>query len=372
MIEIGNQTPLKNSMRNLFTAALEDGVFTGAAAGYIINDNKGRDEKIWTFGSTDISRENRITKSTFFDLASLTKPLVTGLALLVVMEDTGVDLSTPLKRLLKQEIPSDLKEIQLAQLMNHSSGLPGYRPYYQELMSLPDLQDRKKKIVERILMEKMQYPTGLYHVYSDLGYILLGKIIEEITDFPLDIFWSERVLGPLGLKDELLFNPDCVIQDKRCFAATEICPWSGQMLRGRVHDENCRAMGGVAGHAGLFGTIEGVLQLCEHILLQFKGEEKHPAYSNENLKKILIKQKNSNWTCGFDSPSKEGSSSGKYFSNQSIGHLGFTGTSFWVDLARNGCIVLLTNRVHPTRANEKIKGFRPIFHNAIMRHLFSK
>lgn len=371
-IENLNPSPLAVSIGSLFTDALKDGVFSGAAAGLILNDGTRRRKETWFFGTTDKSREYEISESTFFDLASLTKPLVTVPSILVAMEKKGIDLKTPLKELLRQTIPSYMEEIQVAQLMDHSSGLPGYRPYFQQLIALADQQDRKKRIVDLILAETLLYPTGSSHVYSDLGYILLGWIIEQFAQSSLDLYWSENVLEPFGLHDKLLFKPEFVIKDPGRFAATEKCPWSGHMLRGRVHDENCRALGGVAGHAGLFGTIEGVLQFCEHIMLQYRGEEKHPAYSNENLKKILIRKKNSNWTCGFDSPSKEESSSGGYFSDQSIGHLGFTGTSFWIDLARGICIVLLTNRVHPNRANEGIKKFRPKFHDTIMASLLNQ
>ena len=141
------------------------------------------------------------------------------------------------------------------------------------------------------------------------------------------------------------------------------------MLSGVVHDENCRAVGGVAGHAGLFGTVEGVLELCNHLVRQLRGEETHPAYSNEKLRQLLTRHGESTWMYGFDTPSIKGSSSGMYFSDQSAGHLGFTGTSFWIDLARGISVVLLTNRVHPTRENYGIRKFRPLFHDIVMKAL---
>ena len=200
------------------------------------------------------------------------------------------------------------------------------------------------------------------------GTSCLGKLIEKITRIPLDIFWTESVLRPLGLQDKLIFRPAGKGIERELLAATEDCPWSGEMLRGVVHDENCRAIGGVAGHAGLFGTVEGVLELCGHLLRQWRGEEKHPAYSAANLRKIFHRGDSSSWCRGgFDTPSKQGSSSGRYFSEKTVGHLGFTGTSFWIDLARGIAVVLLTNRVHPSRENEEIKRFRPLFHDTVMK-----
>lgn len=128
------------------------------------------------------------------------------------------------------------------------------------------------------------------------------------------------------------------------------------MLCGEVHDENCRSMGGVAGHAGLFGTVEGVLSICSHLLRQWRGDEEHPNYSSNLLRDIFAYRSDSAWRYGFDTPSKINSSSGQLFSSLSVGHLGFTGTSFWIDLERGVAVVLLTNRVHPSRANEKYAG----------------
>ena len=128
-------------------------------------------------------------------------------------------------------------------------------------------------------------------------------------------------------------------------------------------------MGGVAGHAGLFGTVDGVLIFCRHLLRQWRGEEQHPNYSSVLVRRIFADNPGSSWRYGFDTPSKVNSSSGRFFSPRSVGHLGFTGTSFWIDLDRGIAVVLLTNRVHPQRSNEKIKDFRPRIHDALMESL---
>jgi CubicO group peptidase (beta-lactamase class C family) len=129
-------------------------------------------------------------------------------------------------------------------------------------------------------------------------------------------------------------------------------------------------MGEVAGHAGLFGTVKGVLSITEHILGQWQGIKKHPNIENNDLKKALErKYAERTWTCGFDTPSKKGSTSGSYFSPESVGHLGYTGTSFWIDPIEDIVVVLLTNRVHPTRENKKIREFRPLFHDTVMERV---
>jgi CubicO group peptidase (beta-lactamase class C family) len=366
------QPDLNASMANLFQEALQHGFFPGAGAGFLLDNEQRKEKKMWFFGYTDQSRENEVQSSTFYDLASLTKPIVTVLSLLVLLEEKRIDLDSPLNSLIQRRVPCDKEKILLADLMAHSSGLPGYRQYYSELLNIQEILARKERIVDLILTEELAYQTGSKHLYSDLGYILLGEIVEKISQIPLDIFWTEKVLRPLGLQEKLIFHPTGKGIRSELLAATEECPWSGKMLRGVVHDENCRAIGGVAGHAGLFGTLEGVLELCGHLLRQWRGEERHPSYSVTDLRKIFRRRDHSNWCCGFDTPSKHGSSSGRYFSEKTVGHLGFTGTSFWIDLAKGIAVVLLTNRVHPNRENEKIKRFRPLFHNTVMKKVLGE
>lgn len=368
------KTPhLVASIADLFQEALQNGVFPGAAAGFLVDDGQRKEKIMWCFGYTDKSQAQAVQTSTIYDLASLTKPLVTVLSLLVLFEDKHIDLDTRLNKLIQGKVPIDKEKITVGDLLAHRSGLPGYRPYFSDLLAIEGFKARKERIVELILAEKLAYQTGSDHIYSDLGFILLGEIIEKISGSPLDIFWTERVLQPLALQEKLMFRPAAKNISQEMLAATEACPWSGEMLRGVAHDENCRAIGGVAGHAGLFGTLDGMLVLCGHLLKQWRGEERHPAYSTANLRIFLRRHQRSNWCYGgFDTPSKLCSSSGRYFSELTVGHLGFTGTSFWIDLAGGIVVVLLTNRVHPGRENEKIKRFRPLFHDTVMKQVLEK
>lgn len=370
--ELSCQINLDVKIKEIFKQALDGGVFSGAAAGYVFHTDFKYEMKTWAFGTTDDKGGQRITKSTYFDLASLTKPLVTVLSLLSLLNAKKFDLNTRIGEIIQRKIPEKMKNIEIGQLMAHNSGLPAYREYFKILIEIEEKTKRNEKIINWILHEKNNTSTENINTYSDLGYILLGRIVEDLSGLPLDVFWSEKIAKPLGLQDILLFNPTKKLDKGNTYAATENCPWTGEMLYGIVHDENCRVLGGVAGHAGLFGTIEGVLQLCNHLAQQFRGEETHPAYSNENLRKILKRHNNSSWMYGFDTPSPVGSSSGKYLSKNSAGHLGFTGTSFWIDLDRGISIVLLTNRVHPTRKNEGIRQFRPIYHDTVMINILHR
>ncbi|HSR36609.1 MAG TPA: serine hydrolase, partial [Desulfurivibrionaceae bacterium] len=221
-----------------------------------------------------------------------------------------------------------------------------------------------------ILTEPLSYLRGSQALYSDLGFLLLGMVVEAASGKALDLLFQERIAGPLGLSETLFFNR-LGAERAGSYAATEFCPWRGRVLGGEVSDENCFALGGVAGHAGLFGTTGGVLTLVEALHDLWQGEPSPLPIDPTALQKALIRQPvpDSTWALGFDTPSASGSTSGRFFSARSVGHLGFTGTSFWVDPEQHVMVVLLTNRVHPSRDNNRIKAFRPALHDAVMQAL---
>ncbi|MEN8199004.1 MAG: serine hydrolase [Thermodesulfobacteriota bacterium] len=305
----------------------------------------------------------KLEKDTYFDLASLTKPLTTVLLLLALFEKKILTGSSRLGDIFPS-CPPDKRDISITQLMSHSGGFVPHRDYFKELIKMEEGK-RKDYLLNTILAEKLTSLPGENHCYSDIGYILLGLIIEERTGEGIATLSDSLLYRPLRLHNQLFF-PGLDGRQGAGYASTEVCPWSKKMLCGTVHDDNCRAMGGVAGHAGLFGTLEGVVTLCEQLLDQWKGRGGHPAYSNPQLIRALQRVGNSNWTMGFDMVSREDSSAGSHFSRESIGHLGFTGTSFWIDPQKECIAVLLTNRVHPSRENWKIKEFRPLFHDILM------
>ncbi|MGD9009434.1 MAG: serine hydrolase, partial [Desulfobacteraceae bacterium] len=153
------------------------------------------------------------------------------------------------------------------------------------------------------------------------------------------------------------------------FAATELCPWRGRLLKGRVHDDNAYAMGGIGGHAGLFSTAAAVFHVVQALLDVDAGSHRHSPFEKDCIQTFLKRQSLGRFALGFDTPSSEGSSAGRFFSRYSVGHLGYSGTSFWMDRQKAVIVVLLTNRVHPTRFNPGIKAFRPQLHDAVMAAL---
>jgi CubicO group peptidase (beta-lactamase class C family) len=179
---------------------------------------------------------------------------------------------------------------------------------------------------------------------------------------------EKEIYFPLQLKDLFFVDPANPLPADR-FAATEKCPWRQTLMRGLVHDENAYTVSGVDGHAGLFGTATDIHCLLAEILDCYSDGSCHDIFQQDLLKEFLEYGKGTERALGFDRPAKNGSASGCLFSDNSVGHLGFTGTSFWIDLDRSIVIILLTNRVHPDRKNEKIRDFRPVLHDAIMETL---
>jgi CubicO group peptidase (beta-lactamase class C family) len=348
----------------LFINALNNGVFPGAAFSFSKRDGMVYDRLSNYYGYAQTEPQKKeLTKDTVFDLASLTKVLTTVPLLLAFINKGSIGFETSLGDIFL-DCPDDKAEITISQLMSHAGGFVAHREFFNELILLAE-PDRKKQLLRIILDDNLITDPGSVHCYSDIGYILLGLILEKLSGQELSALAKNLIYQPVGLENELFF-PE-LDSLKREYASTEKCIWTGKMLNGQVHDDNCRAMGGVAGHAGLFGTLHGVLSMAEHFLDQWKGRGEHSAYPNNLVQRILEPVENSGWIMGFDMVSEKGSSSGNYFSKKSVGHLGFTGTSFWIDPVKECIVVLLTNRVHPSRGNWKIKEFRPVFHDFLMR-----
>jgi CubicO group peptidase (beta-lactamase class C family) len=312
---------------------------------------------------------------TCFDLASLTKVLATTPLVLLSIQQGRLELDAPVHHFLEGYTGQGREAITVRMLLEHSSGLAGWRPYYQQLVSAgggstlatAEGQDAVRRMVAA---EVPEVPPGSRALYSDLGFILLDWILERVSGQPGDALFSEWLAGPLAL--ESLFFVDLKTPAKaararqgRDFAATERCPWRGRTLIGEVHDDNTYAMGGVSGQAGLFGTIESVAAVADAWLDSFLGGgrffDKHMV--QQFWKKSALP--GSTRAVGFDTPSPHASQAGGRFGPRTVGHLGFTGTSLWIDPDRELIVVLLTNRIHPTRQNEAIRQFRPLLHERV-------
>jgi serine-type D-Ala-D-Ala carboxypeptidase len=355
------------SLEKLLEAGRDQEVYTAAVAAV------GRaGELLWQGAAGQVSREPGsppASVDTVFDLASLTKPLAIALALMLLADLGLFGLSTPLGDVLASPwLPPDKRPLTLGSLLAHRSGLPAWRPFYQEVLAAPPAE-RPTLLARRAAAEPLEYEPETSTLYSDLGFMLLKAVVEEVSGRDLDAFCRRELYQPLGLKI-LGFTPKKQGGwERRTCAATEAGLIAGRSLTGEVHDENAWAVGGVAGHAGLFGTASEVFTLAAWLYRAYHGHGQGLEISSETVRRFLTPVAPGARTPGFDVPTPGHSSAGRYFSPHSVGHTGFTGTSFWIDLDQGQMVVLLTNRVHLGRDNDRIRAFRPRFHEAASRAL---
>jgi CubicO group peptidase (beta-lactamase class C family) len=365
-------------------SAVDDGVFPGAQLAV-----RHRGELVYVVTAGRISSEPPglpVRATTIYDLASLTKPLVTVTSVLLLIQRAKVALGDPVQEVLAELHGAPIGQATVRDLLTHRSGLPGWRPFYKQLdardmiSGLPGGdQPAKQHVLEMIRDEPLIYVRGERSLYSDLGFMLLGFLVERLSGMALDLWCEEAIVRPLQA-DPMMFRPTAgraqsdVVRppvDVSRIAPSEQDEWRNRLLRGEVHDENAAAMGGVAGHAGLFGTAESVLAVSGAWLRGYYGRES--ILEGELVRQFTTRQESadrSSWGLGWDTPSAP-SSSGSSFSERSFGHLGYTGTSLWIDPLCELEVVLLSNRVHPSRRNEKIKLFRPHIHDLVYREFVS-
>jgi serine-type D-Ala-D-Ala carboxypeptidase len=365
-----------------FSRALAEGVFPGAVV-LAARDDAIAFERAFGFRSL-LPAQSALQLDTVYDLASLTKPLATSVALMLLVRERQIGIDEPVARFLPGLDPAN-QTITTRQLLTHTSGLPAWKPYYEELIKIEAAGSAnfvasvsaKRFLMELVHGEAPLYPPAAQCLYSDLGFILLGELIEKLSGMPLDEFCVQRIYRPLGLSSMRFINLTQLSgrsgeQANDSIAPTEDSPWRKRILCGEVHDDNAYAMGGVAGHAGLFATARDVHRLLALLNRCLRGVDDFlPRAILEEFFTIDRSVANSRFALGWDTPGRERSASGSAFSARSVGHLGFTGTSIWWDLEKNCHIVLLTNRVHPTGKNDKIRIFRPHIHDLIMKALFS-
>jgi len=307
-----------------------------------------------------------VTLETIYDVASLTKAVVTTTAMATMVAANRVQLEAPLERFLPEWAKGPNSEwrnkVTVRHLLLHSSGLPDFRRYYLEVKG-------KKGIVAKALAEPLVAEPGTKIEYSDIGFILLGEIVERVSGRPLDQFARERILTPLGMNDTL-FNPTKSLRGR--IAPTEDDKtFRKRLVHGEVHDQNAWAMGGVAGHAGLFSTAADLAAFCQMMLNGgIYGHQRVLSRSTIAQFTRAFALPGGARTLGWNTP-VESSQSGKYFSAKSFGHLGYTGTAIWIDPEKELFVILLTNRVHPSAENEKIKEVRPAVHDAVVQAIGS-
>ena len=360
--------------------ATEQAVTQGVFPGAVLLVGRGEDvlyERAFGWRSL-LPDKAPMRVSTIFDLASLTKPLATTLGIMLLVNEKKIQLNDHVSQYLTVYANPATR---IRHLLNHTSGLPAWKPYYEAvtrcatggMTGFDGTRSAKSYILEQVHREASVSEPGTQALYSDLGFMVLGEIIEIITGSNLDFFFHERISQPFNLRSTAFIDlkrfPERQLQPKGDeIAPTELCPWRKKVLCGEVHDDNAFAMGGVAGHAGLFSSARDIHAIVNQLDRCLRG-------CSSFLPQWLVHEfftkddsvPHSTHALGWDTPAPERSSSGVHFSRSSVGHLGFTGTSLWWDLEKQCHVILLTNRIHPNRDNEKIKQFRPKIHDLIMQ-----
>lgn len=297
---------------------------------------------------------------TLYDLASVTKPIVM-LGIMKLFDDGLIRLDDPAARFLPEMGRPDKQAITIRQLLTHTSGIPGQQPLYMNCHT-------RKDLMTGVYNLPLRNPPGTFVAYSSQGMMILGEILETVSEMPMDQYLQREFFDPMGLAS-LQFNPAPELK-ARC-APTEDCPWRGQVVQGQVHDENCVVLGGVHAHAGLFGTAADVAAIGQMMLDggQWQGRR--------YLSRATVDVMTANHTAhlnlarglGWQGKDAVASPAGDLFSPGTFGHTGFTGTSLFVDPERSIVFALLANRVHPTRENHEIAWARAIAHNMVVLDL---
>jgi CubicO group peptidase (beta-lactamase class C family) len=300
-----------------------------------------------------------VTTASIFDLASVTKVVATTAMAMILYERGVLDLETPVTAIVPEFASADARrgDVTLRMLLAHSSGLPAYEKLFLQAQSRQDL-------LRLALAVELSADPATRAEYSDIGFIILGVALERLADESLDTFCQREAFGPLAMT-RTTFNPAKALREGIPPSADDRT-FRHRTIQGEVQDENANVLGGVAPHAGLFSTADD-LALFAHAMLNGG----YPILRPETVNLFTHREpapESTSRALGWDTPSAP-SQSGKYFGPRSFGHLGYTGTSLWIDPDRQLSITLLTNRTWPDCKNEAIKQVRPAFYDAVVRAL---
>jgi CubicO group peptidase (beta-lactamase class C family) len=387
--------PNYNNLHRVATQAVADGVTPGLV---VAAQRAGQVLVHEAFGLRQIDPDAAATLDTVYDLASLTKALSTSL---LVMRGVGQglwDLDRPAGDVLPEL--ATRPQVTLRRLLSHSAGFPAHRPFFRDVLGpgaqvVSDLgtrngfpnppamvrsrqsrptphatSDGRERVLALAAAEPQAYEPGSRSIYSDLGFMLLGRLVETGMGGRLDALAEQQLFRPAGLAT-MGFAGQAELRG-RIIAPTERCPVRGRLVCGEVHDLNAYAMGGVAGHAGLFGTAADVLRLSMWLCAAWRDRSPEggtPLVTGEVLR--LFWQPagvpGSTWRLGWDGPAPAGSMAGTRLDRAAVGHLAFTGCSVWIDPQRETSVVMLSNRVHPTvRDDPRFRALRPAINDAVL------
>ena len=298
-----------------------------------------------------------VQPDTIFDLASVTKVVATTTMAMILYERGVLDLDAPLRAVLREFKPP---EVTFRMLLAHSSGLPAYVKLFEQART-------RDALLAAALATPLEVAPGTRSAYSDIGFILLGLALEKLAGESLDSFCAREIFGPLAMTATGFCPP--ASRRSEIPPTADARDFRARIIQGEVNDENASVLGGVAGHAGLFAPAEDVACSAECMLAGGR-----PILRLETVALFARRQDSppgASRALGWDTPS-EPSQSGKYFSPRSFGHLGYTGTSLWIDPERRLSVTLLTNRTWPDRSSQLIKEIRPRFHDLVVEALESR
>jgi CubicO group peptidase (beta-lactamase class C family) len=352
-------------------AAANDGVAPGLV---LLVSLQGQTVFHEAFGARQlVPRHLPTLRDTVYDVASLTKAVATSV---LAMQEVGAGrlaLDAKAATLLPELAAAEderRSQITVRQLLAHASGLPAHRPFWRQAAQSPA---ERLAIARLAAREPLEHPPGARAVYSDLGFILLGWMLERLTGTRLDVLFAERIARPLGLEATTFVSlADAEARARllgdRTVAATQLSAERHGLVLGEVDDLNAFAMGGVAGHAGLFSTADELAAIGAALVRAWRGE------SDALVASEIVRQfwspsgvPGSTWRLGWDGPAESGSQAGERLARAAVGHLAFTGCSLWIDPAREVILVLLSNRVHPgVPTDDRFRRFRPALHDAAL------
>jgi serine-type D-Ala-D-Ala carboxypeptidase len=358
-----------NILSRLVSAAIEDRVIPGLV---VAAQQLGRAGLVAAFGQRQVEPEALpATVDTVYDLASLTKAIVTSLLVMKAIEQGRLQLDRPLGEHLRAL--ADRPEVTLRRVLAHSGGFPAHRKFYEGWFADEGPAPKHRAgIIAQAAAEPLVYPPGSRSIYSDLGFILLGALVEQAMAGRLDELAQRLIFSPLRLTS-LGFVALPGGHPGREVAATERCPVRGRLILGEVHDLNAYAMGGIAGHAGLFGSIGDLLELTRALCAAYHGRgfrDGPPLVDAEVLREFWRSADipGSTWRLGWDGPAATGSLAGTLLSRRAVGHLSFTGCSLWLDPEAEACVIVLTNRIHPrVRDDPRFRALRPLVNDEALR-----
>ncbi len=352
------------TLRNRLLLATQDAIARRVfPAASVAVTHRGKLVALKAFGQFTYETNSPLaTSGTLFDLASVTKVVATTCAAMILYERGLLDLDGPLAAVVPEfvslaDADDRRNEITFRMILAHSSGLPTYAKLFEKA-------GKRDELLKAAFAMPLAADPGLRAEYSDIGFIILGVALERLADEPLDRFCQREVFAPLGMTSTT-FNPPKEIWlgipptlDDRTFCY--------RIIQGEVHDENASVLGGVAGQAGVFATAADLARVAHAMI-----EGGRPILRAETVALFTRRESaplGTSRALGWDTPSSP-SQSGKYFGSQSFGHLGYTGTSLWIDPERELSITLLTNRTWPDNSNQAIKQVRPKFHDAVVEAL---